>query len=378
VEPTEYFPRGVGPAEAPDLAALYRRSGPFVTLYVDTGPPSELAYRKTETQWDEMRRHLEAQGVDTPTIDSMAAAISGVPDTEQIAGPTCVVAAGGEVLLLERGPTSPGRDLALIGALPAVGPVIEWRQRDVTYVAVWCDRVGADIRLHGRRGAAELVAGERDRHDPLLHRAHAGGSSYPRYERAVANNWERNAKDVVDILDRLVERVHPSLVAYGGDPRAVGLLRQEASPSLRPLLHEVPLSRAPEPAEEHEPEAVHAAVDAVVAARTASLLDRFQEGKAKSFGVEGAGPVLSSLTAAQVETLLLHEQLDDERTAYLSLDPPGAGLDLNDVAPLGGQPFSARLVDVALAMSFLTGAGAWVLSQPPLDEGLAAVLRFPV
>ncbi len=378
MELTEYFPRGLGPAEAPDLTALYRRSGPFVTLYFDSGPPSELAYREAETRWDEMRRHLEEQGVDASTIDNMAAALTRVPDTEQIAGPTCVVASAGEVLLLERGPTPLGRDLALIGPLPALGPVIEWRQREVTYATVWCDRAGADIRLHGRRGAADLEAGERDRHDPLLHKAHVGGWSFHRYERRVANNWERNAKDVVDILDRLIERVHPPLVVYGGDPRAVGLLRAEASPSLRPLLQEVRLSRAAEPAEDHEPEAVRTAVDAVVAARTASLLDRFQEGKAKSFAVEGAGPVLSSLTAAQVETLLLHEQLDDERTAYLSIDPPGAGLGLDDVAPLGGEPFSARLVDVALAMTFLTGAGAWVLPEPSMEGGIAAVLRLPV
>jgi Bacterial archaeo-eukaryotic release factor family 2 len=164
---------------------------------------------------------------------------------------------------------------------------------------------------------------------------------------------------------------------YGGDPRAVGLVREEASPSLRPLLHEVALSRAPEPAEEHEPDSVRTAVDAVVTARTASLLDRFQEGKAKSFAVEGTGPVLSSLTAAQVETLLLPGQLDDERTAYFSIDPPGAGLDAGEVAALGGEPSTARLVDVALAMTFLTGAGAWVLPDASVDGGIAAVLRLP-
>ena len=378
VELTEFFPRGVGPAEYPDLAAVYRRSGPFVTVYFDSGPPSELAGREAEVRWDDASRRWQQQGIDASIIRGMAAALSRVPDSGPRSGPACVVASGDEVVLVERGPTSPGQDLALIGALPTLGPVIEWRQHDVTYVTVFCDEAGAEIVLHGHRGEAQLVAGDRDRRDPLLHEAHSGGSSYPRHERRVENKWEQDAKDVVDTLDRLITRVHPQVVVFGGDPRAVGLLQKDASPTLRPLLKELPLSRAAEAAKDNEPESVQAAAEEVVDARASQLLDRFGEMRAKSLGVEGAGPVLTSLTAAQVETLLVRTQLDDDRSAYMSVDPLGAGLERDDVAALGGDPFSARLVDVALAMAFLTGAGAWVLPQLQAEGGMAALLRSPV
>ena len=260
--------------------------------------------------------------------------------------------------------------------MPALGPLLGWRQQAITYVTVLCDLAGADIVLHGHGEDRVLLGGERDRHDPLLHKAHTGGWSYPRYERRVENTWARNAKDVIDVLDHLVVREHPRVVMFGGEPHACGLLRQDASPTLRPLLHELPLSRA-DGAREHDSPAVRAAVEALVAGDTARLVDHFREMKAKSLGAEGAGPVLAALTAAQVATVLLHEYPDDERTAYMSLDPVAASLDRVEVAASGGEPFAARLVDVALAATFLTGAGARMVPEPPAEQGIAALLRFP-
>jgi hypothetical protein len=281
-------------------------------------------------------------------------------------------------LLVETGPTPLDHDFATIGALPALGLLLEWRQHNITYVTVRCDLAGADVILHGPRADVLLGAGEQGTRDPLLHQAHSGGVSYPRHERRVENRWERNAKDVVDVLDRLVASARPRLVLYGGDPRACGLLRADASPGLRPLLQEVPLSPGDDGVQEHDPQAVRAGVEAAVKADTATVLDRFAEMRAKSLAVEGPGPVLGALTAAQVETLLLQERPDDERTAFMSSNPVAAGLERQQVAALGGEPFTARLADVALATTYLTGAAARVVPDLSAQDGIAALLRFPV
>ncbi len=378
MEPLEVTPSGLGPAERPDLADLYRRSGPFVTVYFDPGTSSEIARREAEVRWDDISRELEDQDVARPTVDRMARALSRVSDVDQRAGAACIVESEGEVLLLETGPTPLGHDFSRVGALPALGLVLEWRQHDVTYVTVRCDLAGADIILHGPRANVLLAAGEQGVKDPLLHQAHSGGASYPRHERRVENKWEHNAKDVVDVLDALVVSARPRLVLFGGDARACGLLLEDASPGLRPLLQEVPLGAAQKGGQEHDREAVRTAVEAVVAADTARLLDRYSEMRAKSLGVDGARPVLSALTATQVETLLVTEPPNDERTAFMSSDPVAAGLEPQEVASLGGQPFAARLVDVALATTFLTGGAARMVPDLPAEDGMAALLRFPV
>jgi Bacterial archaeo-eukaryotic release factor family 2 len=377
VEPLEVIPSGLGPSDWPDLADIYRRSGPFVTVYFDPGTSSQTARREAGVRWEDMSRQLEGQGVARPAVDTMARALSQASGLDQRAEGVCVVQSNGEVLLLEAGPIPLDHDFARVGALPALGLAFEWRQHSIPYVTVRCDRAGADIILYGRRADVLLAAGEQGVKDPLLHEAHSGGSSYPRHERRVENTWERNAKDVVDVLDRLVASARPRLVVFGGDPRACGLLREDASPSLRPLLREVPLSPVDERPPEHDPQAVRAVVEAVEAADTAGVLDRFSEKRSKSLGVDGAGPVLGALTAAQVETLLLRENPDDERVAFMSLEPVAAGLDRQEVAALGGEPFAARLVDVALATTFLTGAAVRMVPELPAEDGMAALLRFP-
>lgn len=325
-----------------------------------------------------MSRELEELDVARPTIDRMARALAQVSDLDQRAGAACIVESSGEVLLLETGAAPLGRDLARVGALPALGRALEWRQHKITYVTVRCDLAGADIVLHGPLANVLLPAGEQGTKDPLLHEAHSGGVSYPRHQQRVENKWESNAKDVVDVLDRLVTSARPRLVIFGGDARACGLMRKDASPGLRPLLEEVPFSPANEGVQEHDSQAVRDAVEAVVAADTAGLLDRFAEMRAKSLAVEGAGPVLGALTAAQVETLLLQERPDDDRTAFMSHDPLAAGLERQQVAALGGEPFAAGLVDVALATTFLTGAAASMVPELHAEDGMAALLRFPV
>jgi len=376
MEPVAAFPSGLGRAECRDLAALYRRPGLFVTCYLDTNGSAEDVGRRIESRWTTMERELRQRGVGEPTIDSLARSVSGVPSLRQRAESVCVLACDGDVLLVESGPAPLDRDFAEVGPLPVLGPVIGWRQQSITYIIVLCDLAGADIVVHGHGNEVVLLGGERDRHDPLLHKAHAGGWSYPRYERRVETTWERNARDVLDVVNDLVVHEDPRLVMFGGEPRACGLLRKEAGPAVQALLEEVPLSRAPDGRYKHEPPAVRAAVERVVARDTTKLLDHYLEMKARSLGVDGPGPVLAALGASQVETLLLYESLDDEPTAYMSRDPVSAALDRDQVVAFGGDPIAARLADVALAATFLTGGRVRMVRSAPEQGAMAAVLRF--
>lgn len=365
--------RGPGPVEHPDLAALFQQPGPFVTCYLDTQAAAPDAPHRIEIRWKDLRRHLEEAGADEATLGAVEEALAA---GRRLGEAAAVVAAGGAVLLVDGDDEPLDRDLARCGPLPSLGRVLAWRQHRVPFVAVACDRAGADIVAASPEGEVETSAGDRDRHDPELHDVHAGGWAHRRYRQRVENAWDRHAREVVEVVEELVERTSPRIVLYGGDPKACALVEEHASPAVRALLQQASLSRSADGSERHSEEAVRRALETTVAADTARLLAQLAELEAKSLGLEGAELVLSSLTAAQVGVLLVHDDPTDEGTAFFSREPFVVSSDRDTVEDLGGEVEEAPLVDVALFGAFCTGAGVRMAPRSPLQDGIGALLRF--
>jgi hypothetical protein len=383
MEAVDVFPGGLGARECPDLATLYRRPGPFASCYFDTEAQSENAPRKAHILWKDLRRLLEAEGSDEASLAALEAVVATSRRRGEAAG---AIAAKGEVLLVEAGRSPLGFGAGVWGPLPALAPVIRWRQRAIAHITVACDRAGADITGVAQGGVGQLLtsAGDEDRHDPELHKVRVGGWSQRRIERRVENAWERNARAVVAALDELVAKLEPRLIVYGGDPHACNLLEVHASASWRDLLHHLPLSRAADGSDAHDAREVARAVATVTAADTARLIAHWKEMKAKKMGAEGARDVLAAFTASAVETVLVHDDLGEARSdrkslAYFCTDPLVFGTERAAVAEVAraGKVEEARLADVAIGAAFLTGASVRVVPGGVIEDGVAALLRFP-
>lgn len=363
----------LSPSDYPDLVELLRQRGRVVTCYMNTDVAHEDAVRRCEIRWKDLSRELTDQGANTADIEAARAAFESV----RRQGPAvCAVVSGGEVLLAEVGPGEVAKDHGYAGPLPALGTLLTWRQHDVAYITVACDHAGADIAVLSPGEAFTATAGDADRHDPELHKFGGGGWSHRRYQERVENTWERNAKAVTSVLERLVKAVSPRLVIYGGDPRSCAFLEGEAGPVLGPLMQRVELSRAADGSDSLH--AVHRAVETAVAADTAHLLAQAKELRSKSMVASGPDEVLDALTDCRAEVLLLHDDLADGRRAYLSRSPLLASLDRRAIEGVAADAdiAEARLVDVAVAAAFLSGASLRMVPAAVVEGGMSAMLRF--
>lgn len=374
MESVEAIRGGLSPGDNSDLAVLYEEEGPCLSCYLNTEAAAEDAPRRIGVRWKDLRRQLTSEGADETSLSAVESALE---DARRSGEAICILARGGVVAIREGGERALANDVASVAPLPVAGPLLTWRQHRIPYVVVLCDAAGADILASAGRETITATAGDPDPHDPILHKVPSGGWSQRRYQHRVENAWERNAKDVIETLTKLAAEISPRLVLYGGDPRAVGLLEEHAPESLAPVMERAPLSRAADGSERHAGEEIRRAVETAVAADTASLMAQVRELESRALAVQGAAAVLDALTAAQVETLLVHDDPRDERTACISRHPLVVAAERSGVEQLVETAEEARLVDVALAGAFLTGASVRIVPAHPLEDGIAALLRFP-
>ncbi|MDA8296481.1 MAG: hypothetical protein M0004_07845 [Actinomycetota bacterium] len=79
-----------------------------------------------------------------------------------------------------------------------------------------------------------------------------------------------------------------------------------------------------------------------------------------------------------MQLLVINDDPDDERQAWWSRSPFACALAGAPLHELGVAPERARLVDVAIAAAFASGADVRVVpAAPALTDGLGGLLRFP-
>jgi peptide subunit release factor 1 (eRF1) len=117
----------------------------------------------------------------------------------------------------------------------------------------------------------------------------------------------------------------------------------------------------------------------VVAEDTVEFLRQFKEERGqRDLAVEGAQATIEALAAARVDTLLIHDDPDDDRTAWFGPEPGMVAQSEKTLSDMGvDQPRRARLVDVAIRAAFSTGAAVRIVpSVGSVDQGIGAILRF--
>jgi hypothetical protein len=381
-------PGGQSPAAVPDIAAVFDGtgsdgSGPFVTVYLVTEAAVEQAAQQSELRWKTLRRQLEDAGAPETALTAIDPL---VPDAHHDGRTLAVVADADGLRLVRSEPEPPARDAGWVAPLPRVGPLLEWAQSAIPHLVVLADRAGADIVVFSRRtdatGGGEapvLSVGEESGDDPVLRKSKPGGWSQRRYQNRAENLWEQNAKAVADQVATLVDEIGARLVVVAGDVRAVQLLREHLPEPVAGLLREVDGSRAPGSGLDEIADDVVKLAATVAAEDTVELLRQFkQERGQRDLAAEGVSATIAALAAARVDTLLIHDDPDDARTAWFGPEPGMVAATRATLTDMGvDDAVEARLVDVAIRAAFTTGAAVRIIpSVGSVQDGIGAILRF--
>lgn len=366
----------VGADEAPDLARLLEGQGPFVTVELTTDARVDNAAQRSMQHWRNVRNDLEAQGADGPTLDAVEAA---VPDLHLNGAGSVVVATQGRVVLTVGLDEAPARDRGTVGPLPRLGRVIAWRQLHQPHLIVLADRSGADLIAVGPHGEGTTqTAGNDNSGDPHLRKGHPGGWSQRRFQERAENLWEENARAVAERVEEIARILAPVAILVAGDVRAVALLKEHLDDRLAPLVRELDGSRHADSGADAVAEAAWTQVKTVAAEDTVTFLERFREEQGQADrAADGLVPTIEALNAAQVETLLVHDDPEDERSAWFAPDGPLVAPDRATLAGYGvDQPAEGRLVDALVRAAFATGARVRIVPKTVVTDGVGAILRY--
>ncbi|HYD09971.1 MAG TPA: Vms1/Ankzf1 family peptidyl-tRNA hydrolase [Acidimicrobiales bacterium] len=359
-----------------DVTELFRHDGPFATVYLTSRSDIPQAAQELEQRWKSVRSSLAAQGAPDETLAALDGAVSS---TNHAAGDTlALVAAGGDVLLHWHLPEPPRVDVGWWSSVPRVATVLEADQTMLPHLVVLCDRTGADVygfTASGRAVEREIEGTNAD--DVKLFQA--GGWSQRRYQQRQVNTWEDNAHEVADEVARLAKRTDARLIAIGGDVHAKRFVCEALPKEMQGLVRDIEGgSRHPDGGTDHVAEDVKRLVDTVVASETVAVLEEFKEERGQhDRAADGPARVVEALQRAQVRTLLVHDDLEDDRTIWFGPEPLHVGLDEAAVKAMGvDEPWEARAIDVCIRAAIGSGADVRVVPMSVLDRNLGAVLRY--
>lgn len=365
----------VGPEEAPELARLFDRPGPFATITLATDATIDNAAHRSMQHWRPVRDELEAAGAPAPLLDAVEAL---VPEAHHEGPAVFVVADESGVLLTRAIDESFDRDTGRLAALPAIAPLIEWRQRNLPHIVVVADRAGADIDavVPYRDPVSHTEGG--DPKDPAIRKSQPGGWSQRRYQERAENTWEANAKAVADRVNDIADLIAPRLILVAGDTRAVGYLQEHLHQRHAPLVREIGGSRGADGSDDAIAEDARKQVQTATAEDTVAYLEKFREEKGqRDRAVEGVAATIEALNAAQVETLLVHDGAEEDRRAWYAADAGLIALDRQTLEGYGVEsPLEGRLLDALIRTAFKTGARVRIVPSTTASDGVGGILRF--
>jgi len=360
-----------------DLTDALRHDGPFATVYLTSRSDVPQAAQELEKRWKTVRRELQSQGAPDGVLDALDDAVS---TTNHAAGDTLALVATAEegVVLHWHLPEPPRADIGWWSSLPRVTTIIEASQTLLPHLVVLLDRTGADVYGFTASGrAVEREIGDGDTDDVKLFAA--GGWSQRRFQQRQVNTWENNAHEVADEVARLAKKIDARLIAVGGDVYAVGFFEDALPKEMLSIVRRIDgASRHPDGGADHVAEDVKRLVDTVVATETTEILHKFEEERGQhDLAADGPARVIEALQSGRVATLLVHDDLEDDRTAWFGPEPLHVGLDEASVRAMGVElPWEARAVDVCVRAALGSSAEVRVVPKSVLDRNVGAILRF--
>ena len=372
------------------LTDLTATPGPYATVYFDASRDSADAAHALALRWAGGREELAALGADDATLAALDDAI-GDDDPAVGRAARVLVAAGGSVLLDRTFPDPPAQPSVSWGPAPDVLPLLLDAPEPLTVVVVRVDKTGGEIMLGDpadHRGDPEPVEEVRGDDHPI-HKARGGGWKHLKMQHTVENTWRSNVGALAERVDVEVARTGARVLVLAGDAQSRTLLRERLAERPAAIAVDVEHSGGRSGGAEDELAAAvdRAARDAVDAERQA-VLDRLDQeiGRTDGLAASGLGPVLAALRAEQVDTLLLDGGVTRDGQLWVGETPSQVATDAEQLRSLGSEPVGQVPVDAALlraaaasgAMFQPLGGGRSGLVGKPVDDGVAALLRYPL
>jgi hypothetical protein len=372
------------------LAALTATPGPYATVYLDASHDTEDAAHAVALRWAGHRAELVDQGADDATLAALDDAVASGPAVGR-AG-RVLVAAGGAVLLDRHLPEPPSRPSASWGPAPDLLPLLLAAPEPVTAVVVRVDHTGGEILVadpdpddQGGIHPADEVRGA----EHPVHKVRGGGWKHLKMQHTVENTWRANAADLAARVDTEVSRTGARVLVVAGDGQSRSLLRDALAERSRSIAVDVEHAAGRSGGTDDElAAAVDGAVRDVVTAERHAVLDRLDQeiGRRGGLAVAGLEPVLAALRAEQVDTLLLDGEVTRGGLLWMGASPSQLATDAEQLRALGSEPVGRVPVDAALlhaaaasgAAFHPLGGGRTGLVGKPVDDGVAALLRYPL
>ncbi|HTI40029.1 MAG TPA: Vms1/Ankzf1 family peptidyl-tRNA hydrolase [Vicinamibacterales bacterium] len=281
-----------------------------------------------------------------------------------------------------------GENSLFIGDQPHLYPLARLISQQPRYAAVIADTHRARILVvaQGAVENAQTIEGVKTR------RTSQGGWSQARYQRHLSNYHLQHVKEVVDALDRIVQRERLAAILIAGDPVVIPMFRDQLPKHLaEKVVDEMTLSTD---APEHE--VLRASYEALQRLNETSDRERVDAAlgayRAGGLGVVGPDETLLALTNGQVDELLITASLANlsglrgTRAAQMAL-ANDAGFAESAVEPAAaGEAERAdigtvRLADELVSKAQQTGARITFIEDSSLLErygGTAALLRYRI
>ncbi|MGW6172568.1 baeRF2 domain-containing protein [Arthrobacter sp. NPDC055138] len=362
-------------------AELYKKPGPWITVYVDASAGTAETLRAGDVLPDRLRESLEKQGAAKADIRAVIDAVSpatGVPSPVS----RYVLVREGEAEVNEVLPGAmSGPEVVEAGPIPDLVPLLKARGEDFPYVVAEVGRDGGEVHLQyaRRNGVAETTTVEGDREN--LTKIPGGGWSQGRYQHRTEEIWRKNADEIAAEIDRVVQASKARLLIIAGDIRARELVVEQLSEASRAIESTFESHTRTGGADK---EALRAEIAARVAhvwtEQRKAILNRLanQTGQAHPEWTVGLGECIRALQQAQVGTLIMNDNaLADHHVNVLNVEPW--------IATAGEQPVNGELLAKIPAPAALVRAAALTDARMamvpegalPGGKSIAALLRWP-
>ena len=363
------------------LGPVTNHAGPCATVCADVTHTTENADAELDLRVRALAARLTEQGAPEAVVEAVRSRLlegneGGEPGTWR--GRAVVVGPDAEVLLDVPLAAAPRTETAEWSALPDLVTVLRAMPGRVPHVVVVADRVGADITVAAGPGLpSEEKSVDGDRF--LMRKVQVGGWSHHRYQHTAENVWIHNVQAVIDEIDTIVDRTGARFVLVAGDIRARQIFTDRATPKITDVLVDMDEGGRAEGADRSViDQRVEELIAENEAAQQTQVIEQINAASAHGLAVTGTALVVEALRKAQVETLVLAEEPDDEQL-LIGTDPLQIGVSAEDLAALGVTDAATVPADRALLRAAV-GSDAQVVVVPrsalPGDIPVAAVLRY--
>ncbi|MDT0469510.1 baeRF2 domain-containing protein [Streptomyces gibsoniae] len=355
------------------LEPLYKRPGPFASVYLDTSRDSAIEDPDVaiEVRWRHLRDALAFEGADQDSITAVARMVGTDTDIPGTHG-QAVFTAHGRLALLDELPVPPARDTAHFGTLPDTMPLIFQHAPGIPYLAVHVRYSGPHstdatgiVRIDAEAGTWPLTKVTPG------HRLH---------EEVLVAHWPHAAEAIGRELEGRARHLDAEAVVVSGDVWARGILVHRLPPSLRSQVITVGGVGKSQPGRALMEQRLESPFHGRLAVRDRALLDAFLAQRARDgASVEGLAGAVSELQRGRVKVLFLNNHPESTLRLWVGSEPGQLALAEKELRSYGVHDVREERANAALTRA-LVGTRAELVVVPEkqlqLCEGVVVLLRY--